>query len=54
MWSRVGKTVRMVRKKTMRRVKKRKTKNLKKTKKTVILLRKAKNTWRNQMEKVLC
>ncbi|CDY65213.1 BnaCnng46060D [Brassica napus] len=54
MWSRVGKTVRMVRKKTMRRVKKRKTKNLKKTKKTVTLLRKAKNTWRNQMEKVLC
>ncbi|CAN7085588.1 unnamed protein product [Brassica oleracea var. botrytis] len=54
MWSRVGKTVRMVRKKTMRRVKKRKTKNLKKTKKTVTLLRKAKNTWKNQMEKVLC
>nr|VDD33402.1 unnamed protein product [Brassica oleracea] len=54
MWSRVGKTVRMVRKKTMRRVKKRKIKNLKKTKKTVTLLRKAKNTWRNHMEKVLC
>ncbi|CAN6840905.1 unnamed protein product [Brassica oleracea] len=54
MWSRVGKTVRMVRKKTMRRVKKRKIKNLKKTKKIVTLLRKAKNTWRNQMEKVLC
>ncbi|CAN6845541.1 unnamed protein product [Brassica oleracea var. botrytis] len=54
MWSRVGKTVRMVRNKTMRRVKKRKTKNLKKTKKTVTLLRKAKNTWRNQMKKILC
>ncbi|CDY21877.1 BnaC01g35710D [Brassica napus] len=54
MWSRVGKTIRMVRKKTMRRVKKRKTKNLKKTKKTVTLLRKAKNTWRNQMKKIFC